>query len=106
MRKTSFHGFEWDDGNRQKCQKHGVSIIEIEHVLSHAETLITPDPKNPRSEPRFLAVGRTQEGRYTFVVFTPRQCADGIRLRPISARCMHKREVRKYEQEIARAHKR
>ena len=106
MRKTSFFGFEWDEGNRQKCQKHGVSIIEIEHVLTHAETLITPDPKNLRSEPRLLAIGRTQDGRHTFVVFAPRQRATGTRLRPISARYMHMREIRKYEQEIARAQKR
>lgn len=106
MSKTSFHGFEWDEGNRRKCQKHGVSIVEIEHVLTHAETLITPDPKNTRSEPRFLAIGRTQTGRYTFVVFTPRQRVAGNRLRPISARYMHEREIRKYEQEIARAQKR
>jgi uncharacterized protein len=106
MRKASFSGFEWDQGNRQKCQTHGVSIGEIEHVLAHAETLITPDPKHPGSEPRFLAIGRTQQGRYTFVVFTPRQRAAGTRLRPISARYMHKREIRKYEQEIARAQKR
>jgi uncharacterized DUF497 family protein len=40
------------------------------------------------------------------VVFTPRQRAAGIRLRPISARYMHQREIKKYEQEIARAQKR
>ena len=106
MRKTGYQGFEWDEGNRQKCQKHGVSIFETEHVLTHAETLITPDPKQLGREPRFLAIGRTQDGRYTFVVFTPRQGAAGIRLRPISARYMHKREIRKYEQEIARAQER
>ncbi len=103
---VSFSGFEWDEGNRRKCQKHGVSIEEIEHVLTHAETLITPDPKNPGGEARFLAIGRTQDGRYTFVVFTPRQRATGTRLRPISARYMHHREIRRYEQEIARAQKR
>jgi uncharacterized DUF497 family protein len=106
MRKTAFSGFEWDEGNRRKCQKHGVSIQEIEHVLTHAETLITPDPKNPAGEPRFLAIGRTRQGRYTFVVFTPRQRAVGARLRPISARYMHKKEITKYEQEIARAQER
>lgn len=51
-RKTPFSGFEWDAGNCGKCQKHGVSIQEIEHVLTHAETLITPDPKNPVGEPQ------------------------------------------------------
>lgn len=80
-RKTTFASFEWDAGNRGKCLKHGVSVHEIERVLTHAETLITPDPKNPAGEPRFLAIGRTRQGRYTFVVFTPRQRAAGARLR-------------------------
>jgi uncharacterized DUF497 family protein len=106
MPKASFSGFEWDEGNCRKCRKHGVSIAEIEHVLTHAETLITPDRKNSQSETRFLAIGRTQDGRYTFVVFTPRRRTTGTRLRPISARYMHKREISKYEQEIARAQKR
>ena len=26
--------FDWDDGNREKCQKHGVSVTEIEAFLS------------------------------------------------------------------------
>ena len=68
MPKTIFSGFVWDDGNRQKCQKHGVPISEIEYVLAHAETLVMPDPKNTQAEARFLAIGRTEKGRYTFVV--------------------------------------
>jgi uncharacterized protein len=106
MERATFSGFEWDSGNRGKCQKHGVSIREIEHVHAHAKTLVAPDPRNSKSELRFLAIGRTGTGRFTFVVFTPRRRADGIHLRPISARYMHQREVRKYEQEIARAQKR
>ena len=106
MPKTSFSGFAWDDGNRRKCQKHGVQITEIEYVLAHAETLVVPDPKNMQVEARFLAIGRTEKGHYTFVVFTPRQSGRATLLRPISARYMHRREIRKYEQEIARVQKR
>jgi uncharacterized protein len=105
MEKASFSGFEWDAGNRLKCLKHGVSIREIEYVLTHAETLITSDPENSQREERFLAVGRNPNGRYTFVVFTPRRSGAELRLRPISARYMHEREIGKYEQEIARAQK-
>ena len=43
-------GFDWDDGNRQKCQKHGLSLDEIEYVVSHAETVIVHDPKNSTVE--------------------------------------------------------
>ncbi|MFZ0679397.1 BrnT family toxin [Candidatus Binatus sp.] len=106
MQKVTFSGFAWDNANRSKCQKHGVSIAEMEHVLAHAKTLIVPDLKNSRAEPRFLAIGPTEEGRYTFVVFTPRQTRSGIFMRPISARYMHRKEIKKYEQEIARVQNR
>jgi uncharacterized protein len=106
MQKVTFSGFAWDNANRSKCQKHGVSVAEVEHVLAHAQTLIVPDLKNSRAEPRFLAIGQTVEGRYTFVVFTPRQTRGGIFMRPISARYMHRKETKKYEQEIAHVQKR
>ena len=106
MDSVSFSGFEWDHGNRRKCQKHGVSIDEIEYVLAHAETLVRPATKHTRSESRLLAIGRTRAGRYPFVVFTPRnRHPAGVRLRPISARYMHRKEVRRYEQEISRPQK-
>ena len=101
MRKVAFSGFVWDNANHSKCQKHGVSVAEVEHVLARAATLIVPDLKNSRAEPRFLAIGRTEQGRYALVVFTPRQTRGGILMRPISARYMHRKEIKKYEQEIA-----
>jgi len=57
MQKVPFSGFAWDSANRSKCQEHGVSAAEVEHVLAHAATLIVPDLKNSRAEPRFLAIG-------------------------------------------------
>jgi uncharacterized protein len=93
MKKVTFAGFAWDKSNHSKCQEHGVSVVEVEHVLTHAATLIVPDLKNSRAEPRFLAIGRTQEERYTFVVFTPRQTGGRVFLRPISARYMHRKEI-------------
>ena len=106
MQKVAFSGFAWNKANHSKCQKHGVSVAEVEHVLAHAATLIVPDLKNSRAEPRFLAIGRTETGRYAFVVFTPRQTRGGIFMRPISARYMHRKEIKKYEQEIARVQNR
>jgi uncharacterized DUF497 family protein len=52
-----------------------------------------PDPKHSAAEQRFIAVGRTDAGRAVFVAF----CWRGARLRPISARPMHAREVARYE---------
>jgi len=92
-------GFDWDAGNREKCQKHGLSIAQIEHAVGHAETLIVRDLKNSAFETRFIAVGRTQEGRLAFVAFTPRRRHGQTLLRPISARYMHKKEAAKYEKE-------
>ena len=106
MRRVAFSGFVGDKANHSKCQEHGVSVAEVEYVLAHAATLIVPDLKNSRAEPRYLAIGRTEERRYAFVVFTPRQTRKGIRMRPISARYMHRKEVKKYAQEIARVQER
>jgi uncharacterized DUF497 family protein len=92
-------GFDWDPGNLEKCQKHGLAIAQIEHVVGHAETLIVNDPKNSAVEARFIAVGRTQEGRFAFVAFTPRTRDGRSLLRPISARYMHKKEIARYEKE-------
>jgi uncharacterized protein len=92
-------GFDWDAGNGLKCQKHGLSIAQIEHVVSRAETLIVHDDKNSTSESRFVAVGRTAEGRFAFVAFTLRVREGQLLVRPISARYMHEKEVARYEKE-------
>ena len=91
-------GFDWDEGNRTKCQKHGVSIAEIE-ALFERTVLVLPDEARSHSEERVRAIGRTEGGRFIFLVFTMRE-SDGERLvRPISARYMHSREVRRLEDE-------
>lgn len=89
-------GFDWDGGNRAKCQKHGLSIAEIETFLSQTPR-IAPALKHRSTEERFMAVGRNERGRPIFVVFTIRT-KDGRRLiRPLSARYMHKEEIAGYE---------
>jgi uncharacterized DUF497 family protein len=90
-----FDGFDWDDGNRERCRKHGVSIEEIEEAL-HVISFVIDDPFP--GEKRYRTVGKTRQGRYVFAVFTLR----GSRLRPISVRYMHEREVRHYEEAMAR----
>src|SRR5208283_5627806 len=93
-----FAGFDWDGGNRKKCQKHGISIAEIESVFSRP-VVILPDKENLQSERRFRAIGSTSKGRKAFVVFTLRNHSKGVLLRPISARYMHKKEVKNYEKD-------
>jgi uncharacterized DUF497 family protein len=99
MKQPVARGFDWDDGNREKCQKHGMSIQDIEGVFNRP-VLILPDRDNPSGERRQKAIGTTPSGRRAFVVFTLRaEHAGGPLLRPISARFMHKKEVESYEKD-------
>lgn len=91
-------GFDWDEGNRQKCEKHGVSRQEIE-VLLREDPAVAPDPAHSQQEQRYVAVGRNTEGRTLFVVFTYRERHGRLLVRPVSARYMHAREAERYEQE-------
>ena len=85
-------GFEWDEANRAHCRKHGMEPEEIETVFA-GNPRIAPDWKHSAQEARFLAIGRTEEGRAAFIVFTMR----GDRIRPLSARYMHAKEVEQYD---------
>ncbi len=86
-------GFDWDEGNVTKCQKHGVTLEEIEEFFQ-TQLYVAPDIKHSQDESRFLAVGRSPTGRPMFVVFTLRNNL----IRPISARYMHMKEAQQYEQ--------
>jgi hypothetical protein len=93
-------GFDWDEGNRAKCQKHGVSILEIEDLFAH-NPRVAPDIRHSVDEDRLIAVGRTGKARPVFVAFTIRT-RDGRRLiRPVAARYMHAREIAAYDKESA-----
>ncbi|MBI5470626.1 BrnT family toxin [Candidatus Kaiserbacteria bacterium] len=94
--KGEGHAFDWDKANAKKCQKHGISIAEIESLFASV-SIVYPDLKHSDAEARYSAIGRTSTGRGAFVVFTFRE-RDGMRLiRPISARYMHKEEINYYE---------
>jgi len=93
-------GFDWDIGNRAKCQKHGVTIEAIEGLFN-AQIAVLPDPVHSFSETRFRAIGKTVEGRSVLIVFTLRQMRSETLIRPISARYMHRKEVRYYEKAVA-----
>lgn len=89
-------GFDWDGGNLSHCTAHGVTKAEIE-ALFHGAPAIAPDVRHSAREDRFLAVGRTAEGRALFVAFTFRLKLGKRLIRPISARYMHPKEVKAYE---------
>jgi uncharacterized DUF497 family protein len=91
-------GFDWDDGNARKNEKHGVSKPEVEQVFLNAPLLLADDLKHSQREPRFHALGKTDEDRWLQVTFTER--AKGTLIRPISARAMSRKERAVYEQAI------
>ena len=91
-------GFDWDAGNLEKCQKHGVSVAEIEGLFARPHT-ISVDVEHSLAEERLRAIGRTDKGRYVFLVFTIRERNGARFIRPISARYMHGKEVEYYEKE-------
>jgi uncharacterized DUF497 family protein len=92
-----FVGFDWDAGNRAKCARHGVSIVEIEGLFEGNPALAS-DIEHSRAEVRVRAVGQTAAGRFVFVVFTVRTKLGKRLIRPISARYMHRKEIRDYEE--------
>ena len=94
-------GFDWDENNSEKCQSHGVNLEEVESVFIN-QPWVYPNVKHKTDEERYHAVGRTHEGRYTYVVFTFRESPDGKLIRPISARFMHKKEIDHYEKQTKR----
>jgi hypothetical protein len=91
-------GFDWDKGNRAKCEKHGLSVSAIESLFARPIAIL-PDAAHSQSERRFRAIGRTDKGRGVFIVFTLRHEGEEVLIRPISARYMHKKEIEAYEKE-------
>ncbi|HUY37662.1 MAG TPA: BrnT family toxin [Candidatus Binataceae bacterium] len=98
-------GFDWDAGNRPKCREHGVSQAAIESMF-RGSVAVLPDPAHSKSEERFKAIGKSEAGRWIFVVFTMRIRRGKRLIRPISARFMHNEEVEHYEKETAEFQKR
>ncbi len=88
--------FDWDEGNLGHTGKHGLTPSEVEHVLGGG-TMVAPDPFP--SEARWKAIGQTEEDRFALIVFTLREIAGTLHMRPISARYMHRKEIEKYERQ-------
>ncbi|MHB0972383.1 MAG: BrnT family toxin [Thermoanaerobaculia bacterium] len=86
-------GFDWDEGNLEKnWESHRVAFWECEELYFNQPLVVRPD-RPSRTEARYLALGKTDEGRLLFVAFTVRRKL----IRPISFRDMTAREKRVYE---------
>ena len=88
-----YEGFDWNDGNSGKnLDRHGVTDAECEEVFYNEPLIVAPDDRHSQSERRYFVLGRTNQHRRLFVVFTGR----GSRIRVISARDMNRNERRLY----------
>ena len=91
----AFTGFDGDSANREKnWQRHRVAWWECEEVFFNQPLYISPDIRHSLKEERYYALGKTTQGRRLFVVFTRRRNS----IRVISARDMHKKERRVYNE--------
>ncbi|MDP2751191.1 MAG: BrnT family toxin [Rhodocyclaceae bacterium] len=93
---TKIAGFDWDNGNARKNEKHGVSMAEAEQIFFNIPMLLLTDDWHSQQELRYHALGRTDWDRLLHVTFTLRKAGSLIRV--ISARDMHKKERVVYEQ--------
>ena len=50
---TKITGFDWDEGNTRKNEKHGVTMAEAEQVFFNAPLLVLEDSRHNNQEPHF-----------------------------------------------------
>ena len=96
--EMEYVGFDWDEGNARKNEKHGVSRSEVEQVFLNSPLIVADDVKHSEQERRFHALGRTDADRWLHVTFTER--GGGTLIRPISARDMNRKERPIYDQAL------
>lgn len=89
-----FKDFEWDDGNRGKVSKR--MDIPIAESAFLGEPQILFDAVHSKIEPRWFLMNRV-DSQHVFLVFTLRK----NKIRILSARYMHAKEVKKYAQKIS-----
>ena len=89
--------FDWDDGNRHKNLKHGISCEEVESLFRQDRYIFAGRIIEPaHTEWRGLILGQGDSGRAVALIFTRR----GDKLRSISCRPMREGERRFYEASI------
>lgn len=89
--------FQWDEGNSVKNWiKNNVTVRECEQVFFNKPIIITDSMQNESKEKQWYLLGRTDENKELFVVFTIRR----KQIRIISARNMSKKERAIYHEEV------
>jgi hypothetical protein len=88
-------GFIWDKGNTNKnLLKHGVSNQECEEIFFDRNKKLFNDLLHSGKEKRYIIIGKTKKSRVLFIVFTIRN----RNIRIVSARDMHAKERKVYEE--------
>jgi uncharacterized DUF497 family protein len=88
--------FDWDEANKRKIWlKHKVSVEECEEAFATEQIFSQPDELHSHKENRYILISKTQKLRFLFIIFTIRKS----KVRVISARDMHRKEVDFYEKE-------
>jgi uncharacterized protein len=85
--------FEWDKGNVEKPQKHGVTPTETEEAFFDENKVLFADWEHSAVEPRVTLLGKTKKGRLLVVTYTIRV----KKIRVITARPTNRKEVSLYE---------
>lgn len=85
--------FDWDEGNRDKPKKHGVTIDEAEEVFFDDNKVVFSDWEHSAKEKRSTLLGKTRKERLLNITYTIRK----KKIRIITARDSNKREVNLYE---------
>jgi uncharacterized DUF497 family protein len=88
MRIKTFH---WDQYNELKCQKHGLSVQQIEDFFLTGPSF-AEDSRHSVDEDRYIAFGQYM-GRYIVCAFTFRVVDFEIKIRVISARFARRKEI-------------
>lgn len=86
--------FDWNKGNIDKnLLKHEVTNKEAEEVFSNKPLKTFKDIGHSQEEDRFVALGKTDNERKLYIVFTIRN----QKIRVISARNQSRKERKLYE---------
>ena len=95
-------GFDWNKGNIKKnWARHRVTHIECEEVFFNKPLVVKEDKRQSRGEDRYYVLGKTDNERLLFVVFTIRD----NKIRVISARDMSRKKKRLFYEQIKKGTK-
>ena len=85
--------FEWDEGNKEKPKKHGLTPEETEEAFFDTKKIVFTDWMHSKTEGRITLLGKTKKGRLLNITYTMRV----KKIRIITARPINRKEVSLYE---------